>query len=110
MLIDYILAHEYLLLDSTLGNLRKCLPMDILCVDSRLETLIARDSLRSHIMGSCPSNPALSLSTSVSFLDSLLKLVKHSIRIVQASCCMDRIVGSREILRSTRLISDVWQK
>jgi hypothetical protein len=29
---------------------------------------------------------------------------------VQASCCMDRIVGSREILRSTRLISDVWQK
>ena len=77
-----VLTHKYFLLYSVGRDFSESLSMDVLSINSRLESLIARHSLWSYLVRYGPANPALCISASVSFLDSLLKFIKHSIRVV----------------------------
>ena len=68
--------------------------MDVLRIDTWLEALVAWDALWPYFVRNRSIYPALCISAVIAFLDSLLKLVVHSVGVVHARGGMYRIVCS----------------
>jgi hypothetical protein len=68
--------------------------MDVLRLDTWLEALVAWDALWPDFMWNRTIDPTLRISAAITFLDSLLKLVIHSVLVVHARGGMNRIVCS----------------